>query len=776
MIPPETIQTIKDRADILAVVGAEVRLKRAGALYHGLCPFHQEKTPSFTVNSAKNSYHCFGCGEHGDSLKFLQKYNSLSFPDAVRALATIVGVEVVEEQRGTPEQQRARKVRKDRQTRLLELHASLMELYRTSLARSPQARAYLEERGVSEEAAAAFELGWASDDVPLFYEWMRRADASADDLIEIGAIRPHDPDDAPERAARGDARLNGGALRFRNRLMCPVFDSQGRSIGFSGRIIHSLSKAPKYLNTPETPLFTKGRSLYGLKTAREACRSAAGAEAPLLVCEGNLDVVSMWQAGFKKIVAPMGTALTPEQAQLMRRLSATVICVMDGDSAGQKAAFKSLPILLAAGLRVRAVVLPPSEDPDSFVRSYGPKEMESLIAAAQPLLMIYLQSRVEALPRDTFGQAQVAREVLPLVALIEDTYERPLFLDEVARVVGVDRLYLTRQLEEVLRAQQAASPLQRPVAARAPSDPVLRQARGPTEPPGEVAYDPYYDPSYDPSSGPSYDPSYDPSHGDAGGAPYDPLDGDDPHGALRPAPQGGRGGGAERRGWQGERRAQGDAPPSQWWVGEAEKLKQVELRRQGLYRPRPVSVTGQIEINAPESPAPFTRVKLGAGARQLLGFEREALSLLYYQPHLLSPFIEQGGLEDLSQPLAAEFLRALHRVYADTGYVGDEGLLAQVIAERGPSAALAAELQDCLAARPFSVSVDDQARQLLSVQRKLRERRLADDFKRAVAALTALEREGGDPSGAAAARASVERANQALNAFRERPQGPSKAS
>ncbi|MBM4290629.1 MAG: DNA primase, partial [Deltaproteobacteria bacterium] len=471
MISPDTLQIIKDRADILAVVGSEVRLKRAGGLYQGLCPFHQEKTPSFTVNPTQSTYHCFGCGEHGDSLKFLQKHRSLSFPDAVRALAALVGVEIVEERRGTPEQQRERKARQDRDTHLAELHAALVAHYRTALARSPQAQSYLKERGVSEEAAAAFELGWASDDVPLFYEWMTRVGASADDLADIGALRRPSAEDEPERAGRGDARLNGCALRFRGRLMCPVFDPKGRSIGFSGRVIQAHSKAPKYLNTPETPLFTKGRSLYGLKTAREACRGAAGAAAPLIVCEGNLDVVSMWQAGFKKVVAPMGTALTPEQAQLMSRLSPTVISVMDGDSAGQKAAFKSLPVLLSAGLRVRAVVLPPSEDPDSFVRAYGPREMEALIAAAQPLLTLYLHSRVAALPRDAFGQAQAAREVLPLVAMIADPYERPLFLDEVAQVVGVDRLYLTRQLDDLMRAQGSAPPRERGAAPPRPSPP-----------------------------------------------------------------------------------------------------------------------------------------------------------------------------------------------------------------------------------------------------------------------------------------------------------------
>ncbi len=722
MIPPDTLQTIKERADVVAVVGAEVRLKRAGTLYEGLCPFHQEKSPSFKVNPHQNTYHCFGCGEHGDSLTFIQKYNSLSFPDAVRTLATLVGVEIVEEERGTPEQQRARRAAQDRETRLAELHAELVTHYCTSLERSLQARQYLQERGISEDSAKAFQLGWASDDVGLFYEWMRRVGASVDDLVEIGAIKQHDPEDEPERVARGDARLNGGALRFRNRLMCPVFDSKGRAIGFSGRIIHAHSKAPKYLNTPETPLFRKGRSLYGLKTAREVCRSTAGAEAPLIVCEGNLDVVSMWQAGFKKIVAPMGTALTPDQAQLMSRLTHTVICVMDGDKAGQKAAFKSLPILLSAGLRVRAVVLPAEEDPDSFVRAYGPQEMQRLLDAAPPLLLVYLKSRLEASPRDTFGQAQVVREVLPLVSMISDTYERPLFLDEVARAVGVDRHYLTRQLDELMRASERGAP--------------------------------------------SADPP--------------PVGALEPQGVRAPR-EGAREGAREILGSEQGRAphsARGRTEPSQWWVEEAEKLKRLESRRQGRSTARPVSVTGQIEINAPESPAPFVRLDVGARARQLIGFEREALSLLYYQPELLAPFIERGGLDDLSHPLVAEFVRALYRVYSSTGYVGDDGLLARALQTPSPHSALASEIQDCLARRPLGLSAEDLTRQLINVQRCLRQVKLSGALKGAIERLQRLERDAVSAGRDALqeARERVLSATQALNAFHKRPHDPSKAS
>ena len=264
MIPDETIAEVLARTDIITLVGRHVTLKKAGTLFKGLCPFHDEKTPSFTVSPTRNTYHCFGCGAHGHSIKFLMEVGARNFPEAVRELAAECGVEVPESRRESPEQREARSRKKSLQRRLLDVQDLLTTYYSDQLfgAQGGSARSYLQGRGLSVDAATAFRLGWASGDKRAFAAFMEAHQIPRDDLAQLGVLLP------PDEGWQDTQILGGGYLRFRERLMFPVVDFRGDVTGYSGRILDSRKKIAKYMNSPETPIFTKGEQLYGAFTAR----------------------------------------------------------------------------------------------------------------------------------------------------------------------------------------------------------------------------------------------------------------------------------------------------------------------------------------------------------------------------------------------------------------------------------------------------------------------------------------------------------------------------
>lgn len=650
-----------------------VALKRAGAQYKGLCPFHQEKTPSFTIDQTRGTYHCFGCGEHGDSITFLTKVMQMSFPEAVRHLADQLGIMVPEEQ-VSPAQRQKRQRRKS----LSELHDHLVSWYQEHLKRSPLAQRYLQGREISRDSAEAFRLGWAANDVELFAQWMEQSGASVSELLEIGALRPS-REGEPE-----DPRLPGAQLRFKSRLVCPIFDIRGRSIGFSGRVINPKSKAPKYLNTGETELFTKGRSLYGLDTAREATRRQP--DQALIICEGNLDVISLWQAGFPKVVAPMGTALTEEQARLMRRLSDQVIVLMDGDMAGEKAAFKSLPILLKEGLKARSCTLPEGEDPDSFLKKNGPEAMRALLESAPPLFERYVRHLVTQHSQDSLGQAAVTKLILPLVLSERDEHLRPLYLNLVAELTGLDRAYLTDQLkaaqEEGSRATAQGFTTQRSV---------VRAAEGP----------------YDVEA-------------------FDEFQGWAPPSSSTPASRSARGRQTARA---------GDREVKSWWELESEKIRLADQAKRFGGKVRRERITGAIDIKTSDERAPF-EPPLSEAPRltgsSLPGYEREGVQLLYYHPQLIAQVIERGASKLWSHPLVTRFIDHLYERFRRSGYVASSAWLDEHMGEHQQVATV---IRECLAVPPPPMSAEDLMRSLNSVINSLIERRLKRDYQQSLVAL-----------------------------------------
>lgn len=358
-IAEESIERVAAASDIVEVIGGYFPLKRAGNSWRALCPFHREKSPSFHVSPQKQAYYCFGCGAGGSVFKFVMEYERVDFATAVRRLAQRAGVTILEEAGGAEDGQR-RALR----DRLLDLHRQAAEWFAGNLLRTTAgaaARDYLKERAISSDVAKAWQLGYAPDQQNAFLARARAAGFREEELRASGLFSGGE--DAPLRD------------RFRHRLMFPICNDYGEVIAFSGRVLPPSPDTAKYVNSPETPLFTKGRTLFGLHKARRPLADAGLA----IVCEGQLDLIRVFESGLQNVVAPQGTAFTPAQARLLRRYVDTVVLCFDSDRAGRTAVERSLPILLAAGFGVRVAALPAGEDPDSLIRDRGPEAFRGLI-------------------------------------------------------------------------------------------------------------------------------------------------------------------------------------------------------------------------------------------------------------------------------------------------------------------------------------------------------------------------------------------------------------
>src|SRR6266571_5393894 len=392
MIPNDFIQTLLARVDIVEVIDRSVPLKKAGANYVACCPFHSERTPSFTVSPSKQFYHCFGCGAHGTSIGFLMEYGGKSFPDAVEELARDAGLEVPLSV--TPAED-ARRVQGQDLTGLL-LHAA--KFYRTALKEAPRAIDYLKDRGLTGPIAVRFGIGYAPD------EWQPLARAFPD--YQDQALETAGLVIAGEAGKRYD--------RFRDRIMFPIHDASGRVVGFGGRVLDK--GEPKYLNSPETPLFSKGRELYGLFQARQAIRAAG----KVVVVEGYMDVVALAQHGVEYAVATLGTATTATHAQKLFRLTDTVVFCFDGDEAGRRAAWRALenalPVL-SDGKQARFLFLPDGEDPDDAIRHRGREAFEALVESAIPLSEFLVAELVRRFPPvSAEARAALINAAKPLLA------------------------------------------------------------------------------------------------------------------------------------------------------------------------------------------------------------------------------------------------------------------------------------------------------------------------------------------------------------------------
>jgi DNA primase len=366
VIPDSFKQDLLNRVDIVDVVSRYVQLKKGGANYLGLCPFHNEKTPSFTVSPTKQFYHCFGCGVHGNAIGFLMAYASLGYVDAVKDLASQVGMQVPESRPRTPEEA----ARKEREPDLYALMGKAMDFYRAELKKSPRAIEYLKGRGLTGEIAARYRIGFAPDD----WQALKGGFSNYDDhsLVECGLVIENE-------GKRYD--------RFRDRVMFPILSARGAVIAFGGRVIGE--GEPKYLNSPETPLFEKGRELYGLPQARDAIRAAGR----VLVVEGYMDVVALAQFGVGYAVATLGTATTPVHVAKLLRLGDELVFCFDGDAAGRKAAWRALEVSLPLApdhKPIRFLFLPEGEDPDSYVRRHGKEAFEARLREAETLSQFLL--------------------------------------------------------------------------------------------------------------------------------------------------------------------------------------------------------------------------------------------------------------------------------------------------------------------------------------------------------------------------------------------------
>jgi DNA primase len=368
MIPESFIQELLNRVDIVDVVDKSVPLKKAGANYSACCPFHNEKSPSFTVSPTKQFYHCFGCGAHGTAIGFLMEYQGLSFVEAVHELAKMVGMIVPQETRDSP-----RPAQKEIPG-LLETMQQAANFYKTELKKSPRAIEYLKGRGLSGKVAARFQIGYAPPG------WQN-----------LQAVFPHYDSEVLQTAGLVVENEQGKRYdRFRDRIMFPIHDQKGQVIGFGGRVIDP-EDTPKYYNSPETPLFQKGHELYGLFLARRAIRDAGRT----LVVEGYMDVVALAQYGIEYAVAALGTATTPYHiTKLMRQTDEIVFC-FDGDAAGRTAAWRAAMNALPAltdGLQLRFLFLPQEHDPDSYVREFGKEAFEAAMQTALPLSQYIIQN------------------------------------------------------------------------------------------------------------------------------------------------------------------------------------------------------------------------------------------------------------------------------------------------------------------------------------------------------------------------------------------------
>ena len=431
MIPNDFIETLLSRVDIVDVIDRSVPLKKAGANYQACCPFHQERTPSFTVSPTKQFYHCFGCGAHGTAIGFLMEYSGKSFPEAVEALARDAGLEVPRSEK--PAQREAREKAQD----LNELLLAAARFYRAELKGAPRAIDYLKRRGLTGAVAAHFGIGYA----PAGWQ-------------NLAHVFPHYDDaqlDAAGLVVSGEAGKRYD--RFRDRIMFPIHDAQGRVIGFGGRVLDA--GEPKYLNSPETPVFSKGRELYGLYLARNAIREAGR----VVVVEGYMDVVALAQHGVGYAVATLGTATTPIHAQKLLRQADSVVFCFDGDAAGRKAAWRALENTLAAlhdGKEVRFLFLPDGEDPDDFVRSRGKDAFERALASAVPLSQYLLEDLSARHPPTTpEGRAALVAAAAPYVGQIGAPVLAALVRRQLAELAGLPEAQLGSFVRSALPERSA---------------------------------------------------------------------------------------------------------------------------------------------------------------------------------------------------------------------------------------------------------------------------------------------------------------------------------
>jgi DNA primase len=437
----EITDRIKEQADIVQIIGECVDLKKSGARYLGLCPFHGEKTPSFSVHGGQQFYYCFGCGESGDVFSFMMKYHSFDFPEAVKALASRYHIALPERRRSREEELRAR-----RRGQLFAVNDKAASLYSRYLLEAPgakRARTYLEKRGVTTDIVTQFRLGYAPAVEVEGWNFLgsRLSSMESKEAVEAGLL--------------ADKEKGGTYDRFRDRILFPIMDLSGQVCGFGGRIVGE--GQPKYLNSPESLVFNKSRLLLGLYQQKESIRRKNEA----VMVEGNFDLISLVAFGCTNVVAPLGTALTREQLRLLKRFSDRVTLLFDGDAAGGKAAVRSVPLFLAEQVAGQVALLPQGHDPDSFIRKKGLAALEQLLADGESLPEFVFNHWVQQYGLTLDGKRQIIEELHPLIKAAVSPVQRSLFVAHFAEKLGMEEGRLARHFENTpAHAKQVSAPVE----------------------------------------------------------------------------------------------------------------------------------------------------------------------------------------------------------------------------------------------------------------------------------------------------------------------------
>jgi DNA primase len=463
LIPENTIEEILSRVDIVELISGYIPLKRAGRSYRALCPFHSEKTPSFMVNPERQIFHCFGCSAGGNAFGFVMRYERLEFPEAVELLAKKAGVVLPKAASGARSSQSQSIL-----TQLYKINELAANLYFEQLysAQGETALKYLTKRAVSKDSIEKFKLGFAFDRWDGLLNYLRGKDIPLGLIEKAGLIIPKD---------------KGGYYdRFRNRLIVPILDTRNRVLGFGARVLDE--SLPKYVNSPETPVYSKGKILFGLNSSYEAIRLNDSA----IIVEGYIDLITPYQAGFKNIVASCGTALTLEQLRLIKRYTNNVVMVYDSDNAGMLATVRSLDLLIEEGLNVQVAGLPEGYDPDGYVRRLGPDKFRELLEKAKDIFDYKMEILKSKYSRVTIAnKANIASEMLPTISKFSNMVLKSAYLKKLAEALKVDESSLWSELKKVNHARgysatrkekdssTGAGPLRQPLLASSTAERLL---------------------------------------------------------------------------------------------------------------------------------------------------------------------------------------------------------------------------------------------------------------------------------------------------------------
>jgi DNA primase len=432
----DAIEQIKTRCDIVELIQSYIPLKRAGASYKALCPFHNEKTPSFNVNPSKQMFYCFGCGKGGDAIKFVMEKENADFPTALRILADKYGIKL-------PERSGAPRGSGDKKDRLYKMHEDLAVWFYKKLIDNPQnpVSFYLKTRGINDEDVKKFRIGASPDAWDEALKFLSKEGFNENEMIDSGIILRN-----PENGKIYD--------RFRNRLIFPICNEQGKVVGFSARTIDPDAKEAKYVNSPETPIFKKSRILYGLDKAKDGIREKGFA----ILCEGQLDVIAMHKGGFKNAAAPQGTAFTEEQARILKRYVNKIVICFDADDAGKKAALRAMEILLSIDVEVFVMSLPDNEDPDSLLKSKGELALSQCVEDSLPFFDYLLKSKAGHEKNLTpWEKSAAASEIVSYISKIGNAVARASFCGILAQKLGISEAAVLSELKKMKKNQGETS-------------------------------------------------------------------------------------------------------------------------------------------------------------------------------------------------------------------------------------------------------------------------------------------------------------------------------